>query len=76
MLVAGRLWDRRIALVAGGLAAVSPALVYVNGSLVSEQIFLPLMLGAVLVPCSRARPRAGDCSHWRRSRARCAAWLP
>ena len=49
LLIAGRLWDRRTALVAGGLAAVSPALVYVNGSLVSEQIFLPLMLGAVLV---------------------------
>ena len=49
MLIAGRVWDRRTGLVAGGLAAVSPALVYVNGSLVSEQLFLPLMLGAVLV---------------------------
>ena len=49
LLLARRLWDDRVALVAAGLAAVSPALIYVNGSLVSEQIFLPLMLGAVLV---------------------------
>lgn len=49
LLIAGRLWDRRTALIAGGLTAAAPALVYVNGSLVSEQIFLPLTLGAVLV---------------------------
>lgn len=47
-LIAFRLWGRRAALVAGGLAAVYPPLVLVGSSIMSESLFIPLVLGAVL----------------------------
>ena len=46
-LVSGRLWDRRVALVAAALCAVFPPLVLLNASLLSESLFIPIMLGAV-----------------------------
>lgn len=57
-LVARRVWGDRPALGTAVLVAVAPALVYVNGSLVSEQLFLPLVLGVVLV-VQRARDAPG-----------------
>lgn len=47
-LIAVRLWGARVATVAGAIAAVFPPLAFLNASLLSEVLFLPLMLGAVL----------------------------
>lgn len=47
-LIADRLWGRRVAVAAGAIAAVFPPLVVLNASLLSETLFLPLVLGAVL----------------------------
>jgi 4-amino-4-deoxy-L-arabinose transferase-like glycosyltransferase len=46
-LVAWQLWGRRAGIVAAGLAAVLPTLVVLDGTLMSEVLFLPLMTGAV-----------------------------
>ena len=48
-LIADRVWGRRVGVVACALAAVAPPLVTMNGSLVSEQLFLPAMLALVLL---------------------------
>lgn len=55
-LIAARVWDRRVALVAGVIAAVFPPLVLVGSSLLAESLFIPLVLGAVL---AALRHRAG-----------------
>jgi 4-amino-4-deoxy-L-arabinose transferase-like glycosyltransferase len=48
-MIAARLWRPRMALVAAGLAAVSPPLVMVgSSSLLSESLFIPLVLAAAL----------------------------
>src|SRR5947209_3228184 len=47
-LIAQRLWGRRVAVVAGAIAAVFPPLVVLNASLLSELLFLPLSLAALL----------------------------
>jgi hypothetical protein len=47
-LIARRLWGRTAALVSGALAAVYPPLVLVGSSLMTESLFIPLVLGAVL----------------------------
>ena len=47
-LIAARLWDRRTAVVAGAIAAVFPPLVLLNVSTLSETLFVPLGLAAVL----------------------------
>jgi 4-amino-4-deoxy-L-arabinose transferase-like glycosyltransferase len=47
-LIAERLWDHRVALVAALIAAVFPPLVFLSASLLSEQLFLPLVLASVL----------------------------
>ena len=47
-LIAIRLWRRRVALVAAGLAAVYPPLVLVTSSLLSESLFIPLVLATTL----------------------------
>lgn len=52
-LIALRLWGRTAALLAGLLAAVYPPLVMTNGSLTSEALFVPLVLGLVLVLLER-----------------------
>jgi 4-amino-4-deoxy-L-arabinose transferase-like glycosyltransferase len=56
--IAARLWSRRVALVAGGIAAVYPPLVLVGSSLMSESLYIPLGLAAVLVAL-QARERPG-----------------
>jgi 4-amino-4-deoxy-L-arabinose transferase-like glycosyltransferase len=47
-LIARRLWGRRIALLTGAIAVVYPPLLLVNSSLMSESVYIPLVLGAVL----------------------------
>jgi hypothetical protein len=42
------LWDRRIGLLAGAIAAVCPSLIVLNSSLLSETLFLPLELAVAL----------------------------
>lgn len=48
-LIGLRLWGQRVGTVAGALAAVYPPLVMTNASLISEALFLPLVLGLVLL---------------------------
>lgn len=48
-LIAARLWHRRTGLVALGLAAVYPPLVLLPTAMLSENLYLPLQLGAVLL---------------------------
>ncbi len=47
-LIALRLWGRATALIAAGIAAVYPPLLLIGSSLLSEPLFIALMLGAVL----------------------------
>lgn len=47
-LIAVRLWGPGVALLAGAIAAASPPLILVGSSLMSESLFIPLVLGAVL----------------------------
>ncbi|MCW3050489.1 MAG: hypothetical protein JWO74_4773 [Solirubrobacterales bacterium] len=58
-IVAARLFDRRTALVAMTLAALSPVLVVFGSSLISEPLFTTLVLAAVAAALrARAAPRA------------------
>jgi 4-amino-4-deoxy-L-arabinose transferase-like glycosyltransferase len=56
-LVADRLWGRRVALVAGALAAVFPPLVLLSASLLSESVFVPLALATLLATLEYRRTR-------------------
>lgn len=47
-LLAARIWNRRVAAVAGGMAAVFPPLVVLSASYLSELLFIPLVLAATL----------------------------
>jgi 4-amino-4-deoxy-L-arabinose transferase-like glycosyltransferase len=47
-LIAGRLWGRKSQLASGVIAASYPPLALVGSSLMSESLFIPLLLGAVL----------------------------
>lgn len=47
-LLAARLFGRRVALLSAAIAAVYPPLVLIGSSLMSESLFVPLVLGAVL----------------------------
>lgn len=47
-LLARRLWDDRVALVGAAIGAVYPPLVVASTALMSEAIFIPLELGALL----------------------------
>lgn len=56
--IADRVWGRRVAVVAGAICALLPALVWLPGGLVAENLFVPLVLGAVLAAVlHRERPR-------------------
>lgn len=48
MLIAARLWGARTGLVAGAIAAVYPPLVLIGSSLMSEPLYIALLLGAAL----------------------------
>lgn len=57
-LVAGALWGRRTAEWAGAIAAVAPPLVLMGGTLLSEVLFAPLLLGIVLAGLRHRRAPA------------------
>lgn len=61
-LIAKRIWGRRTGLLAAGFAAVFPPLVLMSRELVSESLFLPLALGAVL--CVLEFRRSGRNWRW------------
>jgi 4-amino-4-deoxy-L-arabinose transferase-like glycosyltransferase len=61
-LIAKRVWGRRIGLLAAALAAVFPPLVLLSRDLVSETLFIPLELGAVL--CVLNFRRSGGELRW------------
>jgi 4-amino-4-deoxy-L-arabinose transferase-like glycosyltransferase len=57
-LIADILWSRRVALIAMAIAAVYPPLVLLSGTLLSEPLALPLVLGMLwLLLAYRDRPR-------------------
>ncbi len=57
-LIALRLWGEAVALGLGGLAAVYPPLLLAGSSLMSESLFIPLTLAAVLAALhTRGSPR-------------------
>lgn len=61
-LIAKRVWGRRVGLVAMAMGAVFPPLVLVSRDLVSESLFIPLELGAVL--CVLNFRRSGGELRW------------
>jgi 4-amino-4-deoxy-L-arabinose transferase-like glycosyltransferase len=61
-LIAWRLWGPAAGAIAGFLGAVYPPLVLVNASLISETLFVPLLLGVVLLLV--AWRRAGGSAAW------------
>ncbi len=61
-LVARRIWGRRVALVAAGMAAVFPPLVLLSRELLSEPLFICLALGAVA--CVLASRAGGAAPGW------------
>jgi 4-amino-4-deoxy-L-arabinose transferase-like glycosyltransferase len=61
-LIAKRVWGRRVGLLAAALAAVFPPLVLLSRDLVSETLFIPLELGAVL--CVLNFRRSGGALRW------------
>src|SRR3954451_22065774 len=59
-LIAEVLWSRRGALIAMAIAAIYPPLVLLSGTLLSEPLALPLVLGLLwLLLLFRDRPRPG-----------------
>jgi 4-amino-4-deoxy-L-arabinose transferase-like glycosyltransferase len=54
-LLARRVWGRRIALIAMGIAAVYPPLVLAGATLLSEPVFLCLFLGALILALDARR---------------------
>lgn len=60
-LLGSGLWSRRIGLISGSVAAVCPSLIVLNGSLLSESLFLPIELALALAVLA-FRSRGAD---WR-----------
>jgi len=61
-LIAKRIWGRRTALLASAFTAIFPPLVLLSRDLVSESLFIPLELGAVL--CALEFRRSGGAWRW------------
>ncbi|HKG35414.1 MAG TPA: glycosyltransferase family 39 protein [Solirubrobacterales bacterium] len=61
-LLVRRIWGRRVGLVAAGLAAIFPPLALLSRDLLSEVLFLPLALGALL--CVLNFRRSGGDLRW------------
>jgi 4-amino-4-deoxy-L-arabinose transferase-like glycosyltransferase len=55
-LIATRMWNRRVGLLAGGIAAVYPPLWVAGMSLLSESLFIPLVLAAILAALRAREP--------------------
>jgi 4-amino-4-deoxy-L-arabinose transferase-like glycosyltransferase len=57
-LIGFQLWGRTVGLIAGASAAVYPPLILVGSSILSESLFIPLVLASVLAALkSRGSPR-------------------
>jgi 4-amino-4-deoxy-L-arabinose transferase-like glycosyltransferase len=56
-LIALRLWGKRVAVLALGIAAVAPPIVILSTALISEALFVPVVLGAVLCALAARRSR-------------------
>jgi 4-amino-4-deoxy-L-arabinose transferase-like glycosyltransferase len=54
-LIAARIWGRRVGMIALALAAVAPPMVVMSTALISEALFVPLILGAVLTALEARR---------------------
>jgi len=54
-LIAARIWGRRVGMLALGIAAIAPPLVILSTALVSEALFIPVMLAAVLAALEARR---------------------
>ena len=54
-LIAARIWGRRVGMLALGIAALAPPLVILSTALVSEALFVPLTLAAVLAALEARR---------------------
>jgi 4-amino-4-deoxy-L-arabinose transferase-like glycosyltransferase len=52
------LWDRRIGVIAGAIAALCPPLIALNSTMLSESLFVPLELGVALAMVALSRGRA------------------
>lgn len=61
-LIAKRIWGRRTALLSAAFTAVFPPLVLLSRDLVSESLFIPLILAAVL--CVLEYRRSGGSWRW------------
>jgi 4-amino-4-deoxy-L-arabinose transferase-like glycosyltransferase len=61
-LIAKRIWGRRVGLLAAGLAAAFPPLVFLSRDLLSESLFIVLELGAIL--CVLDYRRSGGMPRW------------
>jgi 4-amino-4-deoxy-L-arabinose transferase-like glycosyltransferase len=61
-LIAKRIWGRRIGVLAAGSAAIFPPLVLLSRDLVSENLFIVLVLGALL--CVLNFRRSGGALSW------------
>lgn len=61
-LLARRVFGDAVALVAGALTAVNPFLIFISGYLLTENLYLVLLLGAL---CVAPSPRALVASRWR-----------
>lgn len=58
-LLAGRVWNRRVGLIALGLAAIDLPLILVGGTLISETLFVTLVLGALCAALAHRRHGSG-----------------
>jgi 4-amino-4-deoxy-L-arabinose transferase-like glycosyltransferase len=56
-LIALRLWGARIGMLALGIAAVAPPLVIMSTALISEALFVPVVLGAVATALEARRSK-------------------
>lgn len=54
-LIAARLWGRRVGAIALAIAAVAPPMVVMSTALISESLFVPLVLGAILTALEARR---------------------
>jgi 4-amino-4-deoxy-L-arabinose transferase-like glycosyltransferase len=61
-LIALRLWGKRVSVIALFLAAIAPPLVILSTALISEALFVPVVLGAVV--CAIEFRRSRGCYRW------------
>ena len=74
-LIAYVLWGRPVALWSAGFGAVFPPLVLLSTGLIAENLFLPVMLGAIACTVA-ARQVAAQAALGASRPARCAGWRP